>query len=159
MRNIKKRVLARLATAAAAVPLAVVGISGEAFAYDGERVPWINVATGRCLAHDQKHDVFTMDMKGCVAYWVEYEHGGNIYTLTYHTGNGGPGRLLCLDSSDAGRVYLNPCNGSNYQKWRQTKTSTGWKLTNAETGRVLDSSDGGKVYTKPDNGGRYQRWR
>ncbi|MGW1075861.1 RICIN domain-containing protein [Streptomyces sp. NPDC002537] len=157
----KKRALAHLATAAAIAPLAVVGVSGEASARDGEKVTWRNVATNRCLTHDGEHDVSTMRQSDCSAgfQWTDHairedSSGQGIYRIS---ANGFKGEL-CLDSSDAGRVYLNPCNSGNYQKWKQVKTSTGWKLTNVATGRVLDSSDGGKVYTKPDNGGKYQRW-
>ncbi|MFF4740998.1 ricin-type beta-trefoil lectin domain protein [Streptomyces sp. NPDC001262] len=161
MKKIKKRVMARLATAAAVVPVAMVGVSSEASARNGEQVTWRNLASGRCLTHDASHEVSTMPQSDCSDGFKWTEHairedssGQGVYRISASGFKGD----VCLDSSDAGRVYLNPCNGSNYQKWKQVKTSIGWKLTNVATGRVLDSSDGGKVYTKPDNGGRYQRW-
>ncbi|MFF4741000.1 ricin-type beta-trefoil lectin domain protein [Streptomyces sp. NPDC001262] len=158
MKNIKKRVLDRLAIAAVIAPLAVVGVSGEASARDGEKVSWRNVATGRCLNHNGSSEVFTSRMSDCNASrpWTEHAiredaWGQGIYRFSFLD--------RCLDSSDGGKVYLNPCNKSDYQMWDVTKFSSGkWRLINVATGLVLDSSDAGRVYTKPDNGGSYQRW-
>ncbi|MGW1072309.1 RICIN domain-containing protein [Streptomyces sp. NPDC002537] len=159
MKNTKKRTLAHLAAAALVAPLAVVAVSGEASARDGESVPWKNVATGLCLDHDGSHDVFTS--KNCNRTWTERaisedSSGQGVYQLAWHVAGKDQ---LCLDSSDAGKVYMNPCNKGNWQKWRQLHTDKGWKIINVATGRALDSSDGGKVYTNPVNGGKYQLWK
>ncbi|MCD9140869.1 RICIN domain-containing protein [Streptomyces albireticuli] len=156
MRNVKKRALAHLAAAAVVVPLTVVGTSGEAFA-DGART-WKNAKTGMCLSWGNAPTVETnkYDCSAKYAKWFEEEQSNGSFRMKIN--QIGVWDQYCLDSSDAGRVYTKPCNSGNYQKWRHTHTSTGWKVTNVATGRVLDSSDGGKVYTKPDNGGKYQRW-
>ncbi|WP_414167515.1 RICIN domain-containing protein [Streptoverticillium reticulum] len=159
MKNIKKRALARLATAAIALPLTVVGVSGEASARDGDTEKWRNVATDLCLNHDGRHDVFTS--RDCSRGWTdravsEDSSGQGTYRMAWHVAGKDQ---LCLDSSDAGRVYMNPCNGGKYQMWRQIKTSKGWQIINVATNKALDSSDGGKVYTKPINTGSYQLWK
>ncbi|RLU90381.1 hypothetical protein CTZ27_20815 [Streptomyces griseocarneus] len=159
VKNIKKKALGRLAVAAVVAPLAVVGISGEASARNGDVEKWRNAATGLYLNHDGQHDVYTSKNSG--RSWTdraisEDSSGQGVYQLAW-TVNGRD--LLCLDSSDAGKVYMNPCNKGNWQKWRVYKVDGGWKIVNFKTGRALDSSDGGKVYTKPQNTGKFQIWK
>ncbi|MFF7729562.1 ricin-type beta-trefoil lectin domain protein [Streptomyces sp. NPDC008001] len=160
MKNVKKTVLAHLAAAIVIAPLAVVGVSGAASAHNGDVETWRNVATKRCLTHDGKHKVYTAAQRSCTQGWTEraireYSGGQGIYQLAWHVAGKD---LLCLDSSDAGRVYMNPCNKGRYQMWEQIKSSRGWELTNVATGRVLDSTDSGTVYTNPQNFGPYQHW-
>lgn len=161
MKSIKKKVLAHLAAAAAVAPLAVVGVSGEASAVDGKAEVWRNVATEMCLDHDGSHDVFTKKQGTCGRGWTdraisEGSSGEGVYKMAWHVAGKDQ---LCLDSSDAGKVYMNPCNKGPWQQWRHLKVGKYWKIINNKTGMALDSSDGGKVYTKPVNSGKYQLWK
>ncbi|RLV04495.1 hypothetical protein CTZ27_11240 [Streptomyces griseocarneus] len=163
MKSTKKKALARLAAAAVIAPLTVVGVSGEASARDGERVTWRNVATDRCLTSDGRSGVSTMKWTDCKAgyEWIEHSiqetsDGQGLYKFSVKPSY--PDEL-CLDSSDAGRVYLNKCNKGEYQKWWQQKTPRGWRIVNKATTLALDSSDYGRVYTNKVNSSDYQLWK
>ncbi|MGW1075860.1 RICIN domain-containing protein [Streptomyces sp. NPDC002537] len=159
----KKKALAHLAAAAVIAPLAVVVTSGEASARDGERVTWRNVATKRCLNTDGHSEVRTLPSTDCKSgfEWIEHaiketSDGQGIYRISVKPSF--PDNL-CLDSSDAGRVYLNKCNEGKYQMWWQQKTPKGWRIVNYQTGLSLDSSDAGRVYTNKPNSSDYQLWK
>ncbi|MGW3044677.1 RICIN domain-containing protein [Kitasatospora sp. NPDC001159] len=152
----KKINLGRFAVAAVAAATVGFATAGPAFA-DGY-VQWKDAATGRCLTWNNDGVLTTPQACGrSYGDWYEQEVSTGVFRMYPYQDQG---RKQCLDSSDAGRVYLNPCNSSNYQKWRETKTSTGWRLTNVATSRVLDSNFKGSVYTNPDEGdsNEYQRW-
>ncbi|MFE9256388.1 ricin-type beta-trefoil lectin domain protein [Streptomyces sp. NPDC006879] len=150
--NISKRVSRPLAVATM-VPALAIGAASNAFA-DGN-VSWRNVATGKYLMVAQGTFGMVLTGSDSSARWREVKQSDGSWQLKAHRGSGN----VCLDSNAAGKVYLNPCgSNNNYQKWWETKTSTGWKITNKATGRVLDSNSRQQVYTLPDNGGKNQRW-
>ena len=139
----------------------LVATSGSAFAAD-RKVTWQNVATGRCLAVDTGitgtgSKVFTNDsgFDGCHD-WAETKNSDGTFTLEWDGFSTGS---HCLDSKSTGSVYAISCNGNDHQRWYEKKTSTGWRLKNKSTGRILDGNSSGSVYTLPDNGGKNQRWK
>lgn len=152
----KKKVMTHIVAAAAISSLAVVGMPGEAIA-DGN-VNWKNAATGMCLQVKKLADK-TVKTGWCydVTQWFDARVADpDAYlqqVMSYPS--------MCLDSNTRGSVYLGPCERDNQnQWWREEKTSTGWKLLNVATGRVLDSNSNGSVYTNWDegDGNKYQRW-
>lgn len=148
---------AQLLTIAATVPVIVVATSGSASAayYGGDPVSWKNAATGRYLIVEDTH-VKTVKSDEYAKRWEEKKWGDGAWTFFSNRGfNTG-----CLDSDSDGDVYVIQCNGGDHQKWYEQKTSTGWRLKNKATGRVLDSNAAGSVYTKRDAGdsNKYQRW-
>ncbi|MFF7729561.1 hypothetical protein [Streptomyces sp. NPDC008001] len=152
MRRTKNRVRARLITAAIVVPLTIAGASGQALA-DEKAVTWKNAKTRLCLQVTRAAKVVTGDCSNRLwRDWIETPVGINYYLSPVEFPS------QCLDSSDAGNVYLKTCHLGDYQKWEEVKTSTGWKLTNHQTGRVLDSNADGNVYTNPSYNNLYQRW-
>ncbi|UQA95609.1 RICIN domain-containing protein [Streptomyces halobius] len=143
----QKRQVAKALGAAAIVPSILLATAGNASAWD-RRVDWKNVATGAYLTESG-----TSLRK--VGGWWETKNSDGTFKLRWAGFGSG---YECLDSNSKGSVYVIQCNGGNNQKWYEIKTSTGWKLKNKATGRVLDTAHG-KAYTKPDNGSKYQRWR
>ncbi|MGW7332745.1 RICIN domain-containing protein [Streptomyces sp. NPDC054840] len=150
--KISRRVV-RPVSVALMIPALALGAATNAFA-DGN-VSWRNVATGKYLLTGQGTFGMVLTGSDSAPRWREVKQGDGSWQLKAHKGSGD----VCLDSNAAGNVYLRSCQGGNdYQKWWETKTSSGWKITNKATGRVLDSNRTGQVYTLPDNGGNYQRW-
>ncbi|MFI9311107.1 RICIN domain-containing protein [Streptomyces triculaminicus] len=150
----KKRVVGNVATAAAIASLAVIGTSGEAHA-DGH-VKWQNAKTGMCL-QETGEGVRTGNCNNEFATWYEKNLFGSVYRIKLTNGS-----EYCLDSNKSGSVYVLPCKKDNpNQMWAESKTSTGWRLTNYATNRVLDSNWAGSAYTNFDEGdsNRFQRWK
>ncbi|GGR51831.1 hypothetical protein GCM10010219_66170 [Streptomyces netropsis] len=146
----KKRVISYSVAMAVIVPVMAISTSGQAFA-DGN-VQWKNQATGRCLAH-MPGMVLAGDCDNPSTKWRDVEQSDGTYQQRWVD--------QCLDSNKAGKVYILRCeNGNDNQKWYEQKTSTGWRLKNKATGRVLDSNFSGSVYTNFDegDGNKHQRW-
>jgi hypothetical protein len=100
--------------------------------------------TGRCL--DNESSVITDTCAGLQTQFFQ----PSVNTLVdAATGT------LCLDSNYNGNVYIDACNGGNYQNWQ----FFGYTIRNRQTGLCLDSNDSGNVYTDQCNGGNYQNWQ
>ncbi|WP_186319080.1 RICIN domain-containing protein [Streptomyces sp. SAJ15] len=138
------------AVAAVLAPaLAVVG-TGQASAAS-QTVTWKNKGNGEYLAYFNGK-VRTTSASGASMKWTETKLSDGSYTMKHQlTGK-------CLDSNAAGAVYVGACNGGNYQKWYETKDSTGWRLKNKATGRTLGVQPSDVVYTASDTGVPRQRW-
>ncbi|MCX4586979.1 RICIN domain-containing protein [Streptomyces sp. NBC_01481] len=164
--KMKRITLALSATALASV--ALFSTSGSAFAAQAEvtsaasaaqtKVTWKNAATGLWLGMDT--GLFGTGTKVVtdnrnVGGWYETKNSDGSFTLRWAGYSQGD---KCLDSDSDGNVYGIGCNGGKNQKWHEVKYSSGWRLTNKATGRVLDSNSSGSVYTSTDQGNFYQRW-
>ncbi|CAL9608219.1 Actinohivin [Streptomyces sp. enrichment culture] len=155
----KRRILAHLATVSILAPLAILGMSGEAAA--AGPATWKNARTGKCLYTTNGMNGVGASADYCnnkYGRWYEKKLGNGAYRM-WVVNNQGAHR--CLDSDKEGDVYLRTCeDGNRNQQWYQVRRSTGWRLTNVATGRVLDSNFRGSVYTNFDEGDRntYQRW-
>ncbi|MFD0384439.1 ricin-type beta-trefoil lectin domain protein [Streptomyces stramineus] len=142
-----------LAAATASIGFAAAGPA----AADGA-VDWQSKVTGECVTAGGEGAAF---MGGCGGRWYDEkhpEHGNNW--IQYFAAD----PKLCLDSSDAGRVYLNPCTPASrynkYQFWSEEKWNGGWVLKNVATGRCLSVYKGHQVRTLPCNSNnRDQFWK
>lgn len=143
-----------LATAATA---AIGFVTAGPAAADGP-VEWKSKVTGECISADEG-PVF---MGGCGKRWydeIHPEHSNNW--IEYYTPSG---YKKCLDSSDGGSVYLNPCTPASrynkYQFWSEEQWNGGWVLKNVATGRCLSVYNGHDVRTLPcDSSNKYQFWQ
>lgn len=148
-----KRIALGVASVAAASAL-MISVAGPAAAEIGGQVSWRNAQTGRYLSYVGDRKVVT---KTAYDHWFENKKSDGSWELPW-AGSAIFEDRPCLDSDANGNVYGIPCNGGDYQRWYEVKTSTGWKLQNKATGRILDSDANGNVYTLPDNGSNWQRW-
>lgn len=154
----KKRTVAYIAATAAVSTLSILGTPSEAFA--DQNVNWRNAATGRCLQVNRLPEK-TVKADFCYDYTQWFEAGVGQGTRDTYLMMVKNHPSMCLDSNARGSVYLGPCDrGNQNQWWSEWKTSTGWKLLNVATGRVLDSNFNGSVYTNFEEGdsNKYQRW-
>ncbi|MEV5595376.1 RICIN domain-containing protein [Streptomyces sp. NPDC052496] len=144
-----KRLIGAVAAAAVLAPAFVVGGSGQAFAAT-KTVQWKNKATGYCLS--SIHDTVSTDKCNLrITNWRETKQADGTFILKNSTDG------WCLDSRKNGTVYTHSCNGGNNQKWRETKDSLGWRLTNKATGKTIGVNTE-EVYAGFDGGIKHQRW-
>ncbi|MEV6675219.1 hypothetical protein [Streptomyces sp. NPDC051162] len=147
----------QILTGVVAIPVILLSMTGSAVARDGDRETWTNAATGRFLAYSEGKDKVLTDFGRKYGGWREWVHSDGSYEMRWDGFGSGK---KCLDSGRDGSVYVMNCDGGDWQSWYHTKTSTGWRVTNKKSGRVLDSNSSGSVYTNPDegDGNKYQRW-
>ncbi|MFE1312230.1 RICIN domain-containing protein [Streptomyces sp. NPDC058755] len=146
----KKRLVGKFVAAAFLAPALAFAGTGEAFAAS-HAVTWKNKKNGEYLAYFNGR-VRTTSATGASMKWDENKQSDGSYTMKHHlTGK-------CLDSNRNGAVYVGACNGGNYQKWYESKDSSGWRLKNKATGRTLGLSSRGTVVTSSDTGSSRQRW-
>ncbi|MEU9202262.1 hypothetical protein [Streptomyces sp. NPDC048332] len=154
MKRVVKAVLAALA-----IPATVLALANPASAVDGGKVQWKHAKSGYCLSSIENYgpvSVFWNCKSANGVWWTEIQNSDGSWNMVDQWG-------WCLTNYND-TVYVEPCSSGRdqtnwYQRWYETNTATGWKLTNRQTGRVLDSN-GSKVYTGPDYGDSdtYQRW-
>ncbi|MGW2745129.1 RICIN domain-containing protein [Streptomyces sp. NPDC001450] len=146
----KKRVVGKFVAAAFLAPALAFAGTGQAFAA-GHAVTWRNKSNGEYLAYFNGK-VRTTSATGASMKWDESKQSDGSFTMKHHlTGK-------CLDSNSHGAVYIGACNGGNYQKWYESKDSSGWRLKNKATGRTLGLASSGAVITASDTGAPRQRW-
>ncbi|MGK5641775.1 RICIN domain-containing protein [Streptomyces sp. URMC 126] len=146
----KKRLFGTIAAGAVLAPALMFSTSGQAFAAS-QNVSWKNVGNGKCLVASG-YWVGTGDCNAPTAKWEETKQSDGTFILKTRD------HKFCLDSNKDGAVYAHVCNGGNYQKWRETKDSIGWKLVDKATGLTLSSRPDGSVFTNFDGGAKHQRW-
>ncbi|MFJ5549483.1 RICIN domain-containing protein [Streptomyces sp. NPDC093225] len=157
-----KRIARALATAGAAAAL-VVGLTTSAHA-DGW-VTWKHEFSGKCLGFDSLIPLHPNDVRfydGCDSYgaqWYEvYNSNDGTYSLKTKENTD-----ACLTAYWDHDVYVERCNGNDYQRWYEVRTSEGWKLKHKATSpsngpaQYLDG-DGRSIYTHDENNSRYQLW-
>ncbi|MEU5534014.1 RICIN domain-containing protein [Streptomyces sp. NPDC020362] len=146
----KMRLIGTFAAAAVLAPALALAGTGQAFAAD-HAVTWKNKDNGQYLAYFNSK-VRTTSATGASMKWDENKQSDGSYTMKHHlTGK-------CLDSNNDGAVYLLACNGGNYQKWYESKDSSGWRLKNKATGMVLALGGSNLVVAFGDSGYQSQRW-
>ncbi|MEU9988944.1 RICIN domain-containing protein [Streptomyces sp. NPDC048045] len=146
----KTRLMGTFAAAAVLAPVLALAGTGQAFAASSA-VTWKNKQNHQYLAYFN-YKVRTTSATGASMKWDESKQSDGTYTMKHH----GTGK--CLDSNANGDVYLLACNGGNYQKWYEINDSSGWRLKNKATGRVLGVAISGQVRTDSDAGAARQRW-
>ncbi|MEU3876485.1 MULTISPECIES: ricin-type beta-trefoil lectin domain protein [Streptomyces] len=154
----KRTVVGRFVAIAAAA--ASIGIATASPAAANGPVNWENKVTNSCL---DAYDDNSVGLGGCTSKrWydeIHPEHSNNW--IQYFTPSG---YKKCLDSSNSGSVYLNPCTPASrynkYQFWSEEQWNGGWVLKNVATGRCLSATSSGSVRTLPcDAGNKYQFWK
>jgi hypothetical protein len=68
----------------------------------------------------------------------------------------------CLDSNNAGEVYLLPCNGGAFQQWKVKENKDGTRVfRDVATGRCLENRQRGQttpLFTAVCDGNKFQNW-
>jgi Ricin-type beta-trefoil lectin domain-like len=149
----KKRLIGTFAAAAVLAPVLTLAGTGQAFAA-GNPVTWRNNYSGKYLAYvnSRVRTINADPTQSASLKWDEDKQSDGTYVMRHHmTGK-------CLDSNSSGDVYLLACNGGNYQKWYESHDSSGWRLKNKATGRVLEELTTGEIRTAADEGYPVQRW-
>ncbi|MFF7357396.1 RICIN domain-containing protein [Streptomyces filipinensis] len=153
----KKRLIGTFAAVAVLAPALTLVDTGQAFAA-GNRVTWRNNYDGGYLTYVNYRLRTTGDgvdpSQSPTVWWDEYKQSDGSYVLKWHM-NG-----KCLDSNRNGDAYLLDCNGGDYQKWYETHDSSGWRLKDKATGRVLSSvaTLPKRIRTVADDGYPIERW-
>ncbi|MGW1917378.1 RICIN domain-containing protein [Streptomyces sp. NPDC002076] len=149
----KKRLMGTFAAAAVLAPALTLAGTGQAFAA-GNPVTWKNNGTGKYLAYFNFRVRTTNadPSQSASLKWDEYKQSDGTYLMKHH----GTGK--CLDSNRNGDVYIGTCNGGDYQKWYESHDSSGWRLKDKATGRVLEAWGDGSVSTADDARVPAQRW-
>ncbi|MGV4985423.1 RICIN domain-containing protein [Streptomyces sp. NPDC001709] len=149
----KKRLVGTFAATAVLAPALVLAGTGQAFAA-GNPVTWRNNYSGKYLTYIN-YRVRTINADPSQSpplKWDEYKQSDGSYVMKHHLSG------KCLDSNGNGDVYLLSCNGGNYQKWYESHDSSGWRLKDKATGRVLEELTTGEIRTASDEGYPVQRW-
>ncbi|MET9677646.1 hypothetical protein ABZY68_31820 [Streptomyces sp. NPDC006482] len=154
----KKNRMVQAMVAAVAIP-ALALMTASPAAADG-RVQWKHAQSGYCLNAVQGvsavHTFWNCNAANGV-WWTEIQNSDGSWNMVDQWGR-------CLTAYWQDQVYVENCSSGRdqtnwYQRWWEDSTSSGWKLTNRMTGRVLDSNGkGGDVYTLGNNDSIYQRW-
>src|SRR5262245_39621290 len=128
------------------IPVAVVGLSSNAWAINGGPWTWVDAATHRCLDNNAQNSVYTLPCNGGnYQNWINSQNNFGDQIKNVSTG-------YCLDSNANGNVYAIGCNGGNFQRWIVTWKGSGYEIKNTATLRCLDSNSSGSVYTLQCNG-------
>ncbi|MER5548328.1 RICIN domain-containing protein [Streptomyces sp. NPDC001118] len=146
----KKRLIGVCAASAVLAPVLTLVGTGPAFAADSG-VSWRNESNGKYLAYFN-YRVRTTSAIGPTSKWFENKQSDGTYTMRHDIDR------KCLDSNSRGDVYIGACNGGDYQKWYEIQDSSGWRLKDKATGRVLEVGIDGQVHTEADAGAPRQRW-
>ncbi|MEV6053418.1 RICIN domain-containing protein [Streptomyces sp. NPDC052107] len=149
----KKRLIGTFVAAAVLAPALTLAGTGQAFAA-GNRVTWRNNYNGKYLTYlnNRVRTINADPSQSPPLWWDEFKQSDGAYVMQHHmTGK-------CLDSNSNGDVYLLNCNGGDYQRWYESHDSSGWRLKNKATGRVLEALTTGEIRTAADEGYPVQRW-
>ncbi|MEU8511857.1 hypothetical protein AB0C76_09755 [Kitasatospora sp. NPDC048722] len=163
-----KKLAARIATAAVAIPALIFGMSGTSYA-DSDNVTWRDDATGLCLAWDSNYITGALDWVGTrncnsgrgSTRWRDVNVGGAWRQMPAATNSSGGWVNVCLAAwkpggSGSDSVYLEGCTDNNpWQQWQEVQAFGGWHLKHVQDGYLLDSNANGDVYATPDPGWNY----
>ncbi len=153
-----KQKIVKTLLVAATLPALLIGTSTSAFA-DGQ-VWWVNNKTGKDLMYDSYGNVWggRYDPEVRNHDWYETLNSDG----TWNIGNGFGHCLTAYERS----VYTERCNAAAnqtnaWQRWKEIKTPTGWKLKNLQSGWILDDDGYGHIYANSNDVGDSdlnQRW-
>ncbi|MEX5631802.1 RICIN domain-containing protein [Parafrankia sp. FMc2] len=117
------------------------------------RFTFVNQSDGRCLGSDAQYNAFSHSCSnGPDQQWTLYL-GTTTWVINRATG-------MCLDSNNAGHVYVMPCSSSRaYQNWRLVDLGGGlFSFVNQPTGRCL-GADAGYPYTRAYVSVTQMKWK
>lgn len=149
------------ATTASAAPVAQAGTVSAATVPAGTKFKIVNVHEDRCAVHDRAvlgnfvPSYAKFVCQGDATVWMQ--GSGNSIRHPATERQAGDGTHFCLDSDGSGRVYVEPCNGGNYQKWTRYSDRI---VVNWATKRCLDMKSGlfQELYTRECLKHDWQKW-
>ncbi|OAA29194.1 hypothetical protein UG55_10035 [Frankia sp. EI5c] len=114
---------------------------------------FVNQSSGKCLGGDTQYNAFAHNC----GYGTDQQWGLYVGAVTWVV-NKATG--MCLDSNNAGHVYVLPCaDGRAYQKWRLVDLGGGlFSFVNQPTGWCL-GADGGYPYTRACVSDSQMKWK
>ncbi|MCL7430323.1 RICIN domain-containing protein [Streptomyces sp. YS415] len=148
-------------SSASAAPVAGADTVSAAAVPAGIRFRIVNQAEDRCASHERAilgNFVPSLAKSVCPGDSTVWLQGsGNSIRHPATERQVGNGTHFCLDSDGSQRVYVEPCNGGNYQKW--TRYSEGF-IKNWATKQCLDIDDDlfGELYTRECLKHEAQKW-